>query len=142
MGGRPYFDSEGGGVPSAPGRFATVSDIPSIEMLPGLAFQPVLGERTLTSFVRFKPRTAAPVHAHEEEQVVVILEGELEFSLAGEVRTMRPGDVAIIPAWVPHGARTRDHGCYELDVFSPPRRALLAFVESPVGAAVSSDEKA
>jgi hypothetical protein len=26
---------------------------------------------------------------------------------------------------VPHGARTQDSGCYEVDVFNPPRKTLL-----------------
>jgi quercetin dioxygenase-like cupin family protein len=62
---------------------------------------------------------------HEEEQIVVVLDGEMEFTIDGDVRTMRPGDVAVIPGWVPHGARTNDTHCREIDVFSPPRRSLL-----------------
>ncbi len=34
---------------------------------------------------------------------------------------MRPGDVAVIPSWVPHGAHTGDRTCKEIDVFAPPR---------------------
>jgi hypothetical protein len=26
---------------------------------------------------------------------------------------------------VPHGAKTKDTGCYEVDVFNPPRKTLL-----------------
>jgi hypothetical protein len=61
----------------------------------------------------------------EEEQIVIVLEGEMEFELDGVVRTMRPGDVAIAPPWVPHGAHTNETGCYEVDVFNPPRKTLL-----------------
>jgi hypothetical protein len=38
---------------------------------------------------------------------------------------MRKGDVAVIPAWVPHGAWTTDTHCLEVDVFCPPRQSLL-----------------
>jgi mannose-6-phosphate isomerase-like protein (cupin superfamily) len=55
-----------------------------------------------------------------------VVEGELEFDLDGEVRLLTPGMVAVVPANVPHGARTRDLPCHEYDVFNPPRRALLA----------------
>ena len=38
---------------------------------------------------------------------------------------MRKGDVAVVPPWVPHGAKTRDNRCDEVDVFNPPRKTLL-----------------
>jgi quercetin dioxygenase-like cupin family protein len=120
-----HFSSETGGTPTAKGQYVDAGAIPPVEFVPGLEFRPVLGERTLTNFVRFAPHTEAPVHAHEEEQIVIVLEGEFDFELDGEVRTMRGGDVAIVPAWVPHGARTQDSACLEIDVFTPPRRSLL-----------------
>jgi quercetin dioxygenase-like cupin family protein len=121
----PHFSNEAGGTPTAPGRFVDVGAIPPVEFVPGLEFRPVLGEKTMTNFVRFAPHTEAPVHVHEEEQIVIVLEGEMEFELDGVVQTMRPGDVAVAPPWVPHGARTTDSGCYEVDVFNPPRKTLL-----------------
>lgn len=120
-----HFSSEPGGTPTAQGRYVQVSTVAPVEFVPGLEFRPILGERTLTNFVRFAPNTQAPTHVHEEEQIVIVLEGEFEFELDGEVRTMRNGDVAVVPAWVPHGAWTRDSSCYEVDVFSPPRQSLL-----------------
>lgn len=121
-----HFSNEPGGTPTAKGRYVQVSAVPVVEFLPGLEFQPILGEKTLTNFVRFAPHTQAPTHVHEEEQIVIVLDGEFEFELDGDVRTMRKGDVAVVSAWVPHGARTLDSTCYEVDVFTPPRRSLLA----------------
>ena len=121
----PHFSTEARGVPERPGRFVTIDDLDPVEFVPGLQFRPVFGKRAMANFVSFAPHTAAPTHVHEEEQIVVVLEGEFEFELDGEVRTMRPGDVAVIPPWVPHGARTLDSGCLELDVFAPPRKSLV-----------------
>lgn len=129
-----HFTSEAGGVPTASGRYVDVDALPPVEFVPGLVFRPVLGERTMTNFVRFAPHTEAPVHVHEEEQIVVVLDGEFEFELDGEVRTMHRGDVAVIPAWVPHGARTKDTTCYEVDVFNPPRRSLLEHARAQLAA--------
>lgn len=120
-----HFTTETAGTPTSPGRYVDVSAIAPVEFVPGLEFRPVLGERTMTNFVRFAPHTEAPLHTHEEEQIVIVLDGEFEFELDGDVRTMRTGDVAVVPSWVPHGARTRDASCYEVDVFNPPRRSLL-----------------
>lgn len=119
-----HFSSVGG-TPAGPGRYVDVSGISPAEFVPGLRFRPVLGEHTMVNFVSFDEHTEAPHHAHEEEQIVIVLEGEFEFELDGEVRTMRPGDVAVIPPWVPHGAWTNDTRCLEVDVFNPPRKTLL-----------------
>lgn len=120
-----HFSMEAGGVPTGPGRFVTVNDVDAVEFLPGLEFRPVLGDNVMTNFVTFAPHTEAPMHVHEEEQVVIVLEGELEFVIDGETKLMRPGDVAVIPSWVPHGGRTLDMPCTEVDVFTPPRKTLL-----------------
>jgi quercetin dioxygenase-like cupin family protein len=120
-----HFSMEAGGVPTGPGRFVTVNDIDAVEFLPGLEFRPVLGDNVMTNFVTFAPHTVAPMHVHEEEQVVIVLDGELEFVIDGQTQLMGPGDVAVIPSWVPHGGRTLEVGCTEVDVFTPPRKTLL-----------------
>lgn len=121
----PHFSTEPGGTPTAPGRYVAVDDVEPVEFVTGLAFRPILGEGSLVNFVSFEPRTEAPMHVHVEEQFTIVLEGEFEFELDGDIRTMRAGDVAVIPPWVPHGARTKDTTCSEIDVFTPPRRSLL-----------------
>lgn len=122
----PHFSTDASGEPTAPGRFVTVQDIDPVEFVPGLAFRPVIGEASMANFVTFAPHTVAPLHVHEEEQIVVVVDGEFDFEIDGDVRTMRPGDVAVVPPWVPHGAQTRETGCTEIDIFTPPRRSLLA----------------
>jgi quercetin dioxygenase-like cupin family protein len=122
---KQHFTTQADGIPTAPGRYVDVDAIESVEFLPGLGFRPVLGERTMLNFVSFEPNTEAPMHVHEEEQIVLVIEGEFEFEIDGDVRTMQVGDVAVIPGWVPHGARTHGTSCREVDVFNPPRRSLL-----------------
>ncbi|HWD97178.1 MAG TPA: cupin domain-containing protein [Acidimicrobiales bacterium] len=125
MSSNDHFNTELAGTPTADGRFVKVDDIDPIEFVDGLEFRPVLTERSLVNFVHFDKNTEAPRHSHEEEQTVIVLEGEFEFDLDGDVRTLRPGDVAVVPAWVPHGAHTNETTCLEVDVFTPPRKSLL-----------------
>ena len=114
------------GTPTQPGRMMVIDeDLPRLELAPGLTAHALLGSNLLVSFVRYEPNSTAPIHAHEEEQVFFVLEGELEMTLGEEVRMMRPGDAALIPAWVPHGVRSFDKGAYQVDVFNPPRKAFL-----------------
>jgi len=129
-----HFSSEALGEPAGVGRYVNVDSLSPVEFVPGLGFRPVLGQRAMTNFVSFEPGAVAPKHVHEEEQIVIILDGEMVFDLDGDVRTMRKGDVAVIPAWVPHGAWTVDTHCEEVDVFCPPRQSLLQLAEAQAAA--------
>ena len=120
-----HFGIEAAGEPEGPGRYVNVDELTPVEFLPGLGFRPVLGHRAMTNFVSFEPGAEAPRHVHEEEQIVIVLEGEFTFDLDGDVRVMRKGDVAVVPSWVPHGAWTTETSCMEIDVFCPPRQSLL-----------------
>jgi quercetin dioxygenase-like cupin family protein len=128
-----HFTTEAMGEPAGAGRYVNVDAMTAVEFLPGLAFRPVLGQQAMANFVRFEPGAQAPRHVHSEEQFVIVLEGELIFDLDGDVQTMRKGDVAVIPAWVPHGAWTTDSHCLEVDVFCPPRQSLLKLAAAQAG---------
>jgi unsaturated pyranuronate lyase len=120
-----HFSTEAGGTPTAKGRYVRVGDVEAVQFVEGLEFRPVLAEHTMVNFVEFSEHTTAPMHVHEEEQITIVLDGEFEFTVDGDTRTMRAGDVAVIPSWVPHGAQTKDTKCSEIDVFNPPRKSLL-----------------
>jgi quercetin dioxygenase-like cupin family protein len=120
-----YFAVDGSVVAAGTGAYVDVAALPMVEFVPGLEFRPVVGERMMVNFVHYQPYTDAPSHTHAEEQVTFVLEGEFEFDLDGDVRTMRPGMAVHIPPGVPHGARTLESTCFEVDVFAPPRRVLL-----------------
>jgi unsaturated pyranuronate lyase len=129
-----HFSTEAGGEPAGQGRYVHVDDIKPAEFVPGLEFRPVLGDKGMANFVHFEPDTEAPRHVHEEEQIVVVLEGEFTFDIDGETRVMRKGDVAVVPSWVPHGAWTTDSSCLEVDFFSPPRTTLVALANQQLNA--------
>jgi len=133
-----HFTTRALGEPGGPGRYVNVDALAPVEFAAGLGFRPVLGQGLMTNFVSFEPGAEAPRHVHEEEQFVIVIEGELVFDLDGDVRTLRKGDVAVIPAWVPHGAWTTDSHCLEIDVFCPPRQSLLKLAAAQASA--SSDE--
>lgn len=129
-----HFSTDARGAPQADGRFVEIERVEAVSLVPGLEFRPVLGEQTMVNFVRFAPHTDAPRHVHLEEQIVIVLEGEFVFDIDGEVRVMRPGDVAVVPPWVPHAAHTEETGCFEVDVFNPPRETLLEHARSQLAA--------
>jgi quercetin dioxygenase-like cupin family protein len=120
-----YFGARAETQSIGKGAFVEWNSADPIEIVPGLQFQPVLGERLMVNFVHFAPNTEAPVHWHEEEQISFVVDGEFEFEVGGEKRMVRRGEAIVIPPNVPHGARTLDSSCLEVDVFHPPRRGLL-----------------
>jgi len=107
------------------GTWYDLDAIDAVEFVAGLHMRPVVGDGVMVNFVSYEPGTVVPLHAHEEEQVTFVLEGEFEFEIDGETRTLRPGMAAHIPSHVPHAARTYDTSCTQVDVFVPPRRVLL-----------------
>ena len=120
-----YFARQGEARPDGEGTYFKWDEQKPIEVVPGLTFQPVLGGNVMVNMVHLEPNTVAPVHWHEEEQISLVIDGEFEFEVAGEKKIMRRGDAVVIPPNVPHGARTMDGSCLEIDVFHPPRRGLL-----------------
>lgn len=120
-----YFATETGARPEGEGSFFKWDAQDPIEVVPGLRFQPILGGRLMANFVSFEPNTVAAVHWHDEEQMSIVIEGEMEFEVGGQKRIIKRGDAVIIPPNVPHGARTFDTTCLEIDVFNPPRQGLL-----------------
>ncbi len=49
----------------------------------------------------------APLHSHEADELITVLEGELEARLGDEVRQVGPNHTLIIPPGAPHGFTNR-----------------------------------
>lgn len=120
-----YFAGDTAAQADGYGHWVKWDALEPFEMAPGLTFQPVVGDKLMVNFVSFEPHTDVPVHWHDEEQVTYVMDGEFEFEVAGEKRLMRRGDAVVIPPNVPHGARTHDSSCLEVDVFHPPRQGVV-----------------
>jgi len=91
------------------------------ELLPGIIARTFWGEKMLAAVVDLDPNVELPQHSHPHEQLGIVLEGEIEFTIDGQVKALLPHEIYVIPAGVPHSARTFDHPVRVLDVFSPVR---------------------
>lgn len=61
-------------------------------------------------------------HAHEVDQITVMLKGCLDWQIDGEERRLvRAGDVMVMPAGKKHGGKVVEDAEY-IDVFAPPNR--------------------
>jgi quercetin dioxygenase-like cupin family protein len=127
-----YF--EGGGArrhAGSTGSYHRIDDQQVVDASPGVHLRAVPGQQLMLSWVAMDPDSEAPVHTHDEEQMGVVLSGSCEFVLDGVARRLARGDVYLAPPGVPHGARTSARACVIVDVFSPPRAALLALLRTP-----------
>jgi quercetin dioxygenase-like cupin family protein len=79
------------------------------------------GEHLQFSFCDIPAGGVVAEHSHANEQMGVVLEGELDFMIGGETRRLRPGDVFRIPGGVPHSVVAGDRPVRALDVFYPIR---------------------
>ena len=83
----------------------------------------LLGDNIQISFIEVPAGSVFPVHAHDCEQILIMLEGTEEHVVDGVVYHMTAGDVCVHPAGVPHGGNGTSTGYKGIDIFSPPRDA-------------------
>ena len=106
--------------------FYQLDAIKEVSLLEGISARFVTGSRIMFSFVRLAPGAVMPDHNHHHEQLGYVLEGTILLNLAGDERTLQPGDAYAIPGGVTHRAVGGPNGCLVLDAFNPPREEYLA----------------
>jgi len=92
------------------------------EIVPGVKIRTFWADKMLVSIVDLDKNAVVPYHSHPEEQAGTVLSGELELTIDGEVRLLKPGDTYLIPGGIEHGAKTNGNKTQALDVFSPVRK--------------------
>ena len=101
--------------------YFTVEGLPGTEMLPGITRRAAWLARVMLTFFTFEPGSVVPGHQHPNEQITIVVQGAMEFSLGGETRILRAGDGACIPPNTPHAARILSEPTVAYDAWSPPR---------------------
>jgi len=97
-----------------------LADIEEKELVPGYHVRFVHSEHMTFAYWNIDAGSSLPDHNHPHEQVVNIIAGEFELTVAGEPRILKPGNVVVIPGNVPHrGKAVTD--CKIIDVFYPVR---------------------
>jgi len=82
------------------------------------------GERMSAQAFELEPGAAVPEHDHPNEQLGVILEGELTFHVNGDELVIGAGEAFRIPGGEPHAAENAGETVVRgVDVFAPARPA-------------------
>jgi quercetin dioxygenase-like cupin family protein len=100
-------------------------DIPVEVMNPLLTRQFVTGEQAMLARIVLRKGCIVPRHAHANEQIAYVAEGALRFALGEEdaldYKTVRSGEILVIPAHLPHSAEALED-TIDFDIFAPPRQ--------------------
>ena len=87
--------------------------------VPGSVMWGVSLNRTMLTYFEVAPQSRFEPHSHESEQITMVLDGELFFEIEGRTVCLKKGEVLAIPAYVRHGAYTKDDPVRAIDAWSP-----------------------
>jgi unsaturated pyranuronate lyase len=94
-------------------------------IFPGVEIRTAAGTNLMLSVVHLEPESVVLDHSHPHEQMGILLEGRLEFTVAGVTRLLGPGDMWRIPGGVVHRVQALDQPAVAIDVFHPIREDFL-----------------
>lgn len=101
------------------------NDLPEQVAKPNNLRASVMGRSMSLNRIRWIHPTDLPEHTHDVEQAIVMVEGEMEYTIDGHPYRMTPGTVAVIPPDTSHSGRSLGGEAVFLEVFAPPRPELL-----------------
>ena len=106
-------------------RVITLADLEADSPMPLIDRQRIIAEHMMVSRVVLHKGFRVERHAHENEQIAIVLSGRVKF-LLGEANTktereelLAGGQAIVLPPNVPHGAEALEETII-LDLFSPP----------------------
>lgn len=82
-------------------------------------------DKMMSVEVYFEDGAVGEPHTHVHDQISYCLEGEFEYSLEGETKTIGVGDSVFIPSNMLHGCKLLTKKGRLLDIFTPKREDFL-----------------
>jgi quercetin dioxygenase-like cupin family protein len=119
-----YFSGSSAEV-NTPATWSVPASLDPLSMGTGITFYPSVGKNLLVNLVRMEKGAHPARHNHDEEQASYVLEGVMEIEVSGEKRRVGPGELVIIPPNAPHEVWSPEGPTTLIDIFAPPRQALL-----------------
>ncbi|MEU1254885.1 cupin domain-containing protein [Streptomyces chartreusis] len=106
--------------PAAPALLIHPDEVARFDRGGGVATIPYVGKwnsgraTITTGQTVFQPGTGLPLHSHNVEESVLILEGEATAEIAGEFFDLETGQATWVPADVPHRFFNRGQGAMRI----------------------------
>jgi quercetin dioxygenase-like cupin family protein len=113
--------------------WASWSDLPEREVLPGNFRTAVTGREMSLNRIRWVHPTTLPSHTHPDaEQAMVVTSGRIAMTVGGEETVLAAGEVLVIPRGVEHSGHSVEGEATFIEVFAPSRvDNLVGFLGGP-----------
>jgi quercetin dioxygenase-like cupin family protein len=101
--------------------FTNVGAIAPQVIRAGVLGRSVTGQRATLALIELDPGSEVPSHSHDNEQLGLLIEGSLSFTVGAETRELGPGDTWCINPELPHAVVAGPQGAVLAEVFVPAR---------------------
>jgi quercetin dioxygenase-like cupin family protein len=101
------------------------ANVPITQLEHGIERQMIVGDKLMICRLRFPPHAVTEPHDHAHEQMTIVEQGSVVFTIGNEQRLAQTGEVLYFPSGTWHGARILDDEVILLDIFSPIREDFL-----------------
>ena len=91
----------------------------------GIARRAMTTAKATVQEYRFEPGAAFPLHRHPQEQITLVLEGDVSFNAGGDTHELSAGAWSVVPGEVEHGITAGPAGARFLAILVPPRTEAL-----------------
>jgi quercetin dioxygenase-like cupin family protein len=99
--------------------------VPVEQIAEGIDRQMIVGQNIMICRLRFDAFVDTPAHRHPHEQMTLVMQGKVKFTLENDERIVSAGDVLHFPSNHWHGATMLDEEVVLIDIFSPIREDFL-----------------
>ena len=105
-------------------------DIPLVELVPNVKAHILSGQKMTAIFVTLAPNSQVPMHHHEPEQIMIVVDGAGDEIIDGKLYPVKEGDVIVIASNQEHGTYVSAQGMRTVEVFSSVRQDYMAKLEA------------
>jgi quercetin dioxygenase-like cupin family protein len=101
--------------------------LPAEEPYPGLRRRTFDSAGATVNEYSFEPRASFPLHRHPEEQITLVLDGQVEMTIAGRASGLSAGGWSVVEPEVEHGITAGPQGARILAIVVPRRQGAGAY---------------
>lgn len=81
----------------------------------------VQGDHVTLAVIELAPGAVVPAHRHHQEQIGLLIQGAVRFTVGDETGDLGPGGMWVARPDVPHGVTAGPDGAVIVEAFSPVR---------------------
>ena len=113
-------------------QITTWDEFPAFEYVPNVLRQAVCGERVMMTKITYKGQVTVPLHKHEAEQVMLMVQGRLWAKVGDEEQEVGPGALLVVNSNIPHAFRKlSEEDVVFHECFAPIRLEYLIGYKGP-----------